>query len=80
MKEFPGTPGTLTALVLRVSQFVFAVGSIASMATTDSFFNFTAFWYFLLLPFTVDSLCLSSNAYLQFLRGCYGQFERIHLI
>ncbi|PKI68303.1 CASP-like protein 5B3 [Punica granatum] len=45
MKEFPGTPGTLTALVLRVSQFVFAVGSIASMATTDSFFNFTAFCY-----------------------------------
>lgn len=45
MKDFAGTPGTLTGLVLRVSQFVFAAGSIASMATTNSFFDFTAFWY-----------------------------------
>ncbi|KAF5465974.1 CASP-like protein 5B3 [Juglans microcarpa x Juglans regia] len=45
MKNFPGTPGTLTGLVLRISQCVFAVGSIASMATTHTFFNFTAFCY-----------------------------------
>ncbi|GMN53444.1 hypothetical protein TIFTF001_022590 [Ficus carica] len=44
MKDFPGTPGTLTGLLLRISQCVFAAGSIASMATTTSFFNFTAFW------------------------------------
>lgn len=45
MKDFPGTPGTFTGLVLRISQCIFAVGSIASMATTTSFFNFTAFCY-----------------------------------
>ncbi|CAN6551804.1 unnamed protein product [Malus baccata var. baccata] len=45
MRDFPGTPGTLTGLLLRISQCVFAAGSIASMATTASFFNFTAFCY-----------------------------------
>ncbi|PON83350.1 CASP-like protein 5B [Trema orientale] len=45
MKDFPGTPGTLTGLLLRISQCVFAAGSITSMATTSSFFNFTAFCY-----------------------------------
>ncbi|KAI9076361.1 hypothetical protein K1719_041676 [Acacia pycnantha] len=45
MKDFPGTPGTLTGLVLRISQCIFTVGSIASMATTSSFFNFTAFCF-----------------------------------
>ncbi|XP_006605765.1 CASP-like protein 5B3 isoform X2 [Glycine soja] len=45
MKDFCGTPGTVLGLVLRMSQFVFAAGSIASMATTISFFNLTAFCY-----------------------------------
>ncbi|EOY06007.1 CASP-like protein, putative [Theobroma cacao] len=45
MRVFPGSPGTLTSLFLRVAQCVFAAGSIASMATTSSFFNFTAFCY-----------------------------------
>ncbi|CAI8603052.1 unnamed protein product [Vicia faba] len=45
MKDFPGTPGTLFGLALRISQFVFAAGSIASMATTPNFFNITAFCY-----------------------------------
>ncbi|KAI4345811.1 hypothetical protein L6164_012904 [Bauhinia variegata] len=45
MKNFPGTPGTLTGFALRISQCVFAVGSIAAMATTPNFFNFTAFCY-----------------------------------
>ncbi|XVE65858.1 hypothetical protein DITRI_Ditri08aG0033100 [Diplodiscus trichospermus] len=45
MRVFPGSPGTLTSLFLRIAQFVFAAGSIASMATTNSFFNFTAFCY-----------------------------------
>lgn len=44
MKDFPGTPGTMFGLALRMSQFIFAAGSIASMATTPSFFNITAFW------------------------------------
>ncbi|XP_028183200.1 CASP-like protein 5B3 isoform X2 [Glycine soja] len=45
MKDFSGTPGTVLGLVLRMSQFIFAAGSIASMATTTSFFNLTAFCY-----------------------------------
>lgn len=45
MLDFPGTPGTLTGFVLRILQCVFAAGSIASMATSVGFYNFTAFWY-----------------------------------
>ncbi|PSR97954.1 CASP-like protein [Actinidia chinensis var. chinensis] len=45
MKDFAGTPGTVTGLVLRVSQCLFAAASIASMATTNNFFNITAFCY-----------------------------------
>lgn len=48
MKDFAGTPGTVTALILRMLQCFFAAGAIASMATTSTFFEFTAFWYFLL--------------------------------
>ncbi|KAI9096843.1 hypothetical protein K1719_025826 [Acacia pycnantha] len=43
MKDFPGTPGTLIGLVLRISLCIFVVGSSVSMATTSSFFNFMAF-------------------------------------
>ncbi|XP_074281785.1 CASP-like protein 5B3 [Silene latifolia] len=45
MKKFAGTPGTMTGLSLRIAQFLFATGSIVSMASTSSFFNFTAFCY-----------------------------------
>lgn len=45
MKDFAGTPGTVTALLLRMLQCFFAAGSIASMSTTKSFFEFTAFCY-----------------------------------
>ncbi|KAM7462969.1 hypothetical protein LguiA_031090 [Lonicera macranthoides] len=45
MKDFAGTPGTITGLILRMFQCFFAAGSIASMATTKNFFNFTAFCY-----------------------------------
>ncbi|KAK7393675.1 hypothetical protein VNO78_22238 [Psophocarpus tetragonolobus] len=45
MKDFCGTPGTFLGLILRMTQFIFAAGSIASMATTTSFFNLTAFCY-----------------------------------
>lgn len=47
MKDFIGTPGTFTGLFLRISQFVFAAASIASMATAAGFANYTAFWYLL---------------------------------
>ncbi|XP_065861776.1 CASP-like protein 5B3 isoform X2 [Euphorbia lathyris] len=45
MKDFAGTPGTFTSLALRISQCIFAAGSITAMATTSNFFNFTAFCY-----------------------------------
>ncbi|XAR57400.1 hypothetical protein NMG60_11025532 [Bertholletia excelsa] len=45
MNDFAGTPGTKFGLVLRVSQCLFAAASIASLATTDSFFTITAFCY-----------------------------------
>ncbi|CAJ2673822.1 unnamed protein product [Trifolium pratense] len=45
MKNFSGTPGTFLGMILRIAQFSFAAGSIASIATTPSFFNFTAFCY-----------------------------------
>lgn len=49
MKNFAGAPGTWTGLVLRMAQCLFAAGSIASMATTKTFFSYTAFWYFIQL-------------------------------
>lgn len=45
MRDFAGTPGTITGLILRMLQCLFAVGSIAAMANTKSFFNYTAFNY-----------------------------------
>ncbi|XVF62877.1 hypothetical protein PTKIN_Ptkin09bG0043900 [Pterospermum kingtungense] len=45
MRVFPGSPGTLTSLFLRIAQCVFAAGSIASIATTSYFYNFTAFCF-----------------------------------
>ncbi|KAL4308478.1 hypothetical protein GQ457_01G031660 [Hibiscus cannabinus] len=45
MREFPGTPGTLTSLFLRITQCVFAAGSIAAMATAPNFSGITAFCY-----------------------------------
>ncbi|CAA3021592.1 CASP-like protein 5B3 [Olea europaea var. sylvestris] len=45
MKSFAGAPGTRTGLTLRLAQCLFSVGSIASMATTKTFFSFTAFCY-----------------------------------
>lgn len=45
MKDFPGTPGTLVGLILRILQCLFAAGAIASMTTTSTFFTYTAFCY-----------------------------------
>ncbi|KAI3469747.1 hypothetical protein Pfo_026410 [Paulownia fortunei] len=61
MKNFAGTPGTWTGLVLRMAQCLFAAGSIASMATTTTFFNYTTFWYFFFSPLQMNfqnCLCL----------------------
>ncbi|OIW13142.1 hypothetical protein TanjilG_32123 [Lupinus angustifolius] len=52
MKDYPGSPGTVLGFVLRMSQFFFAAGSIASMVTTSGIFNFTAFCYL------IASMCL----------------------
>ncbi|KAL5784698.1 hypothetical protein ACOSQ2_007090 [Xanthoceras sorbifolium] len=45
MKDFAGTPGTLTGLCLRIMQCLFAALTIACVATTRNFFSFTAFCY-----------------------------------
>ncbi|KAK2647254.1 hypothetical protein Ddye_022449 [Dipteronia dyeriana] len=45
MKDFAGTPGTLTGLLLRIMQCVFAALTISCIASTKDFFNFTAFCY-----------------------------------
>ncbi|GAB2217706.1 hypothetical protein Droror1_Dr00000910 [Drosera rotundifolia] len=45
MRVFAGTPGTLTALMLRVSQCMFASCSLVSMVTIPRFSTVTAFCY-----------------------------------
>ncbi|XP_057433639.1 CASP-like protein 5B3 isoform X2 [Lotus japonicus] len=49
MRNFPGTPGTFLGLFLRMAQFTFAAGSVASMITTTRFFNLTAFCHLITL-------------------------------
>lgn len=73
MKDFAGTPGTLTGLALRLSQCIFAAGSITAMATTSSFFSFTAFWYYLLLPVSV-CVCVRTCFYV-FMVSLISNFE-----
>ncbi|KAF5727454.1 CASP-like protein [Tripterygium wilfordii] len=45
MKDLQGMPGTRGGLVLRLSQFVFAVAALLLMATTSDFPSVTAFCY-----------------------------------
>ncbi|XP_031488388.1 CASP-like protein 5B2 [Nymphaea colorata] len=45
MKDLPGTPGTVSGLVLRAGQCLLAAGSIAAMVTATGFSNYTAFCY-----------------------------------
>ncbi|KAK9288635.1 hypothetical protein L1049_017095 [Liquidambar formosana] len=71
MKDFPGTPGTFTGLILRMSQCVFAVGSIALMTSTNSFFNITAFWHLELWTCLLGCICLGKNA--GHPQPCFGQ-------
>lgn len=45
-----GSPGSVSGLLLRLGQCLFAVGSIAVMVSASGFSNYTAFWY-VFLPF-----------------------------
>uniref|UniRef100_A0ACD5YGN8 Uncharacterized protein n=1 Tax=Avena sativa TaxID=4498 RepID=A0ACD5YGN8_AVESA len=48
MKLIVGSPGTWSGLALRVSQCVFAMASIAAMASSFGFTNYSAFFYMIL--------------------------------
>jgi len=61
MRDFPGSPGTVMGLILRILQFVFAAASVASMASTAYFFKFTAFWFVFFAPFFSSSVSLEYN-------------------
>ncbi|GAA0144812.1 hypothetical protein Leryth_002100 [Lithospermum erythrorhizon] len=45
MKELIGRPGSLTGLLLRIGQCLFAASSIGVMVSASGFSNFTAFCY-----------------------------------
>lgn len=45
MKVAVGRPGTLSGLLLRIGQSLFAASSIAFMVSAFGFSNYTAFWY-----------------------------------
>ncbi|XP_043814974.1 CASP-like protein 5B2 isoform X3 [Manihot esculenta] len=45
MKEFIGSPGTVSGLVLRIGQCAFAAASIGIMASASGFSSYTAFCY-----------------------------------
>ncbi|XP_031484612.1 CASP-like protein 5B2 [Nymphaea colorata] len=45
MKDLPGTPGTISGLLLRMGQCLFAAASIAAMVTATGFSSYTAFCY-----------------------------------
>ncbi|XP_031104291.1 CASP-like protein 5B2 [Ipomoea triloba] len=45
MKVFVGSPGSVSGLLLRIGQCLFAAGSIGVMASAYGFSNFTAFCY-----------------------------------
>jgi hypothetical protein len=45
MKDIQGMPGTPGGLVLRISQFIFAVSAVCVMASTSDFPSVTAFCY-----------------------------------
>jgi hypothetical protein len=47
MKALIGRPGSVSGLVLRLGQCVFAAAAIGVMVSAYGFSSFTAFWYFL---------------------------------
>lgn len=53
MKDLVGSPGTVSGLLLRIGQCLFAAASIGVMVTATGFSNYTAFWYYLIIPFYI---------------------------
>ncbi|KZV53404.1 hypothetical protein F511_10190 [Dorcoceras hygrometricum] len=47
MKDLFGSPGTVSGLLLRIGQCLFAAGSIGAMVSALGFSNFTAYCYLL---------------------------------
>lgn len=45
MKDLVGSPGTVSGLLLRIGQCLFAAASIGVMVTATGFSNYTAFCY-----------------------------------
>ncbi|MQL79271.1 hypothetical protein Taro_011702 [Colocasia esculenta] len=45
MKVLVGSPGTISSLLLRLGQSLFAAASIGVMISSTGFSNYTAFWY-----------------------------------
>ncbi|XP_077216744.1 uncharacterized protein LOC143851275 [Tasmannia lanceolata] len=45
MKSLVGGPGTVTGLLLRTGQCLFAAASIGAMVSSSGFSNYSAFWY-----------------------------------
>ncbi|KAM7526386.1 hypothetical protein LguiA_016288 [Lonicera macranthoides] len=45
MKELIGGPGTISGMMLRIGQFLFASASIGAMVSALGFSNYTAFCY-----------------------------------
>ncbi|XP_073273207.1 CASP-like protein 5B2 [Primulina huaijiensis] len=45
MKDLFGSPGTVSGLLLRIGQCLFAAGSIGAMVSALGFSNFTAYCY-----------------------------------
>ncbi|KAF8402978.1 hypothetical protein HHK36_011071 [Tetracentron sinense] len=45
MKDLVGRPGTVSGLLLRIGQCLFAAASIGAMASAKGFSNYTAFCY-----------------------------------
>ena len=44
MKEIIGGPGTVSGLLLRIGQCVFAAASISIMTSATEFASYTSFW------------------------------------
>jgi hypothetical protein len=51
MKEIIGGPGTVSGLLLRIGQCVFAAASISIMTSAIGFSSYTSFWYLFFQPF-----------------------------
>ncbi|KAB5519916.1 hypothetical protein DKX38_024235 [Salix brachista] len=45
MKQIIGSPGTVSCLLLRIGQFLFASASMSTMASAIGFSTYTSFWF-----------------------------------